>query len=61
MTPKKKFDCVEMMHACQVAVRKRLAGLSREEQLAHWRRRHEEALQEQERLLASHAGKRGNE
>ena len=31
---RKSFDCVEMVHACQAAVKKRLTGLSREEQLA---------------------------
>ncbi len=50
MTRKKDFDCVEMMHACQETVRARLAGLSREEQLAYWRQRHEDALDEQRRL-----------
>lgn len=46
----KNLDCVEMMHACQEAVQKRLAGMSREEELAYWHERHREALAEQKRL-----------
>lgn len=56
MTRKQKsFDCVEMMHACQVVVQKRLAGMSREEELAYWHERHREALEEQKQLKG-HAG-----
>jgi hypothetical protein len=38
----KEFDCVEMMHRGQEAVRKRLEGKTREEQLEYWRVRMDE-------------------
>jgi hypothetical protein len=59
MTWKKRaFDCVEMMHACQAAVQKRLTGLSREDQLEYWKLRHQEALVEQKRLREAATAKR---
>ena len=49
----KPFDCVEMMHRGQAEVKKRLADLSRHEQLAYWAQRSEELRQKQERLRAN--------
>lgn len=49
----KPFDCVEMMHRGQAEVKSRLAGLSRQEQLAYWQQRSEELRQKQERIRAS--------
>ena len=48
----KFFDCVEMMHKGQAAVKKRLESLSHEEQLAYWKRRREELQQKQEQVRA---------
>jgi hypothetical protein len=39
---KKKFDCVEMMHKGQAEVRRKLAGMTPEEQREYWRKRTEE-------------------
>lgn len=39
---RKKFDCVEMMHKGQAAVRRRLRGMTDEEKLEYWRKRTEE-------------------
>ena len=49
-TKKKQFDCVEMMHRGQAAVKKRLEGMTREEKLAYWKRRAEELREEQRQL-----------
>lgn len=38
----KKFDCVEMMHKGSEQVRKRLEGMSLEQQLEYWRQRTED-------------------
>ena len=57
----KPFDCVEMMHAGQDAVKKRLNGLTREEILAYWHRRTAQLKKEQERLrVATSAEHDGN-
>ena len=48
MKKPKDFDCVEMMHACQEAVKKRLEGMTRQETLEHYRRRSEAWKRERE-------------
>lgn len=40
----KTFDCVEMKHKAQERIRRELAGASREEEMAYWRRIEEEFL-----------------
>jgi hypothetical protein len=47
---KKHFDCVEMKRRAQEVIRARLAGLSREQQLAYWRQRDAELAELQRRL-----------
>jgi ribosomal protein L18E len=37
-TRTKTFDCVAMKHEAQERIRRELANLSREEELAYWRR-----------------------
>lgn len=46
----KKFDCVEMMHKGAECVRERLAGMSEEEQLEYWHKRHQELIERKEKL-----------
>ncbi len=46
---KKDFDCVEMKRQGQEQLRRRFAGMSKDEQLAYWARRHEEILERQRR------------
>jgi hypothetical protein len=41
---KKTFDCVEMKHQAQERIRRELAGATREQELAYWRRIEEELL-----------------
>ncbi len=48
-TKTKDFDCVEMMHRGALRIHETLKGKSKEEQLAYWRQRHVEALEELER------------
>lgn len=45
-TKTKDFDCVEMMHRGALRIHETLKGKSKEEQLAYWRQRHTEALEE---------------
>lgn len=40
----KRFDCVAMKHQAQERIRRELAGATREEELAYWRRIEEEFL-----------------
>ena len=40
----KTFDCVEMKHRAQERIRRELAGATKEEELAYWRRIEEEFL-----------------
>ena len=35
----KKFDCVEMMHRGAEAVRKRIEGMTLEQEVAYWQER----------------------
>jgi len=44
------FDCVEMMHQGQAAVRQRLEGKTLEEKLEYWRRRTQELREYQDKL-----------
>lgn len=44
MATKKSFDCIAMKREGAIEVRKRLAGMSREEELRYWQ-------QETDRLL----------
>jgi len=47
---KKSFDCVEMMHEGALLIHEELKGKTREEQLAYWRERNEEARKKHPRL-----------
>ena len=49
---KKPFDCVEMQHQGAERVQARLAGMTREEQLAYWERRGHELLERQKEMIA---------
>jgi len=49
-THRKTFDCVEMMHRGALRIHEELKGKTKEEQLAYWRQRHRELLEEQVRL-----------
>jgi hypothetical protein len=49
---KKKFDCVEMKHKGAEIVQARLAGMTREEQLAYWEQRGKELLALQQEVIA---------
>ncbi len=55
MTKTKDFDCVEMMHQGALRIHEALKGKTKEEQLAYWRERHAEAVEElrQARMAAS--------
>ncbi len=46
MMKTKDFDCVEMMHKGALRIHETLKGKSKEEQLAYWRQRHIEAMEE---------------
>lgn len=48
--PKKKFDCVEMMHQGAEYVREQTKGMSSEQELEYWRKRTEELLERKRRL-----------
>ena len=52
---KKKFDCVEMMHQGQAAVRERLKGMTLEEKLEYWRKGTEEMRKHQREAQSRHA------
>jgi len=56
-----EFDCVEMMHEGGLRIHEELKGKTREEQLAYWRARNEEARRNHPRLRgldrAKHAAK----
>jgi hypothetical protein len=45
-TNEKDFDCVDMMHQGALRIHETLKGKTKEEQLAYWRERHTEALEE---------------
>ncbi len=46
----KSFDCVEMMHEGALRIYNETRGMSREEELAYWRRKDEEARKQHPRL-----------
>jgi hypothetical protein len=46
----KKFDCVEMKHKASRIIQKKLSGLSREEELAYWKKQSKKLKEEQNRL-----------
>ena len=46
----KRFDCVEMMHEGGLRIHEELKGKSREEQLAYWSKRNEEARKKYPRM-----------
>jgi len=48
---KKTFDCVAFLDAAAEHTRQRLSDLAVPDQVAYWRRRNEEVLAEQERIL----------
>ena len=45
-TKTKTFDCVEMMHRGALRIYEETKGMSVEEELAYWRQRHTQALEE---------------
>jgi hypothetical protein len=55
---KKDLDAVEMKRKGQEALRARLAGMTREEQVEFWRRGHLELLEEQRQLREQQQQKR---
>lgn len=42
----KTFDCVEMMHREAARIYEETKGMSVQEELAYWRQRHAQALEE---------------
>ena len=48
----KHFDCVEMMHEGALRIYNETRGMSREEELAYWRRKDEEARKKPPRLCS---------
>lgn len=47
---KKDFDCVEMMHEGALRIHEVLKDMTREEQLAYWKERNEEARRKYPRM-----------
>ena len=45
-TKTKTFDCVEMMHRGALHIYEETKGMTIEEELAYWRKRHVQALKE---------------
>jgi len=59
-TRTKAFDCVAMKHEAQERIRRELANLSREEELAYWRRIAERADEtRRERIARDESGTTG--
>ena len=54
-TKTKDFDCVEMMHRGALRIHETLKGKSKDEQLAYWRQRHVEALEELKQAREVHS------
>lgn len=54
-TNKKDFDCVEMMHKGALRIHETLKGRTREEQLAYWRQRHIEVVEELKQAREAHS------
>ncbi len=57
-TKTKTFDCVEMMHEGALRIYEATKGMTLEEELAYWRRRRQESLQEQHRPRQGDTGHR---
>ena len=55
----KSFDCVEMKRRGAEALRKRLAGMTFEQEVEFWRKRSEEFERQQQRLRAKAASSDG--
>ena len=53
LTKNKSFDCVKMMHEGALRIYQETKGMTVAEELAYWRRRREQALQEREQLHAN--------
>ena len=53
-TKTKDFDCAEMMHRGALRIHETLKGKSKEEQLAYWRERHAETLEELKQARKEH-------
>ena len=51
MRTRKKFDCVEMMHKGAERVRRKVQGMSPEEEVEYWRQRTEELRKMQDRAM----------
>ncbi len=49
---KKDFDCVEMQDRAALRIHETLKGLTREQELAYWRQRGEEAQQKYPKMRA---------
>ncbi len=47
---KKEFDCVEMQDRAALRIHEKLKGMTRDEELAYWRQRGEEAQKKYPRM-----------
>ena len=54
-TKTKDLDCVAMMHRGALRIHEALKGKSRDEQLAYWRQRHTETLEELKQAREVHS------
>jgi hypothetical protein len=52
-TKTKTFDCVEMMHEGALRIYEETKGMSVEEELAYWRKRHALALKELDKISST--------
>ena len=50
-TKPKAFDCVRMKHEGARRVQETIKGMTVEEELAYWRKRHEEMVRKKQELL----------
>ena len=53
----KSFDCVEMKRVAGLRIHEELKGMTREEQLAYWQRKNEEARLKYPRLRDDRASR----
>lgn len=53
MKKNKEFDCVEMQDQAALRIHETLKGMTREEELAYWRKRDEEAQKKYPRMKAA--------
>ncbi len=56
---KKTFDCIDMKRAASLKIHKKLKGLSTEERVAYWEKRHQE-IQEELKQLNTKRNKNSN-